>query len=439
MQPTTPATPTPAPAANPYSLARMKALALGLLLLAALVYMAAVFLGPRHVAWGYVAAAAEAAMIGALADWFAVVALFRHPLGLPIPHTAIIAAHKDRLGAALARFLGTHFLAKEQVGGALERWDVAEHVGRWLADRESAQRLADWILQAAPALLASLDHAHLRSAAARLAQRLLAQANLATLTGQTLTALTEHGHHQQWLNGMLQQIAEWAEQDNVQAGLTEAIARELKELKYLRLDQVAARLATRKLVTALSRTLSDVAEDPNHELRQRFDQWMVDTLSRLQNDPEWQGQISAWRDEWLAQPGMDAQIESWMGELLEKLQSLAHAPNEAMRDRVASAVQSLGERVLADPALRQAIQARAVPMLLRLLERNRPLLLEFVTKRVQAWDAAEMSGILEQHIGRDLQFIRINGTLVGALVGLVLHALTQWALAWPWLQAAMVP
>ena len=223
----------------------------------------------------------------------------------------------------------------------------------------------------------------------------------------------------------------------MQAGLTEAIARELKELKYLRLDQVAARLATRKLVTALSRTLSDVADDPNHELRQRFDQWMVDTLARLQNDPQWQGQISAWRDEWLAQPGMDAQIESWVGELLEKLQSLAHAPNEAMRERVASAVQSLGERVLADPALRQAIQAQAVPLLLRLLERNRPLLLEFVTKRVQAWDAVEMSGILEQHIGRDLQFIRINGTLVGALVGLALHALTQWALAWPWLQAMM--
>jgi uncharacterized membrane-anchored protein YjiN (DUF445 family) len=420
-----------------YSLARMKALALGLLLLAALVYAAAVYMGPRHVAWGYVAAAAEAAMIGALADWFAVVALFRHPLGLPIPHTAIIAAHKDRLGEALARFLGTHFLAKEQVNAALQRWDIAEHVGRWLADRDSAQRLADWALQAAPAMLAGMDQGPIRSAAARLAQRLLAQANLATLSGQTLTALTEHGHHQQWLNGMLKQIAEWAGQDNVQAGLTEAIARELKELKYLRLDQVAARLATHKLVTALSRTLSDVAQDPEHELRQRFDRWMVDTLERLQSDPEWQGRVADWRDEWLTQPGMDAQIENWVGELLEKLQSLAHEPTEALRDRVTSAVQSLGQRVLAEPALRQAIQAQAQPMLLRLLERNRPLLLEFVTQRVQAWDAAEMSGVLEQHIGRDLQFIRINGTLVGALVGLVLHAVTQVALAWPWLRAAM--
>ncbi|MEX1167207.1 MAG: DUF445 domain-containing protein [Hydrogenophaga sp.] len=417
----------------------MKALALGLLLFAALVYAVATFLGPRHVAWGYVAAAAEAAMIGALADLFAVVALFRHPLGLPIPHTAIIAAHKDRLGEALARFLGTHFLAKEQAGEALQRWNVAKHLGQWLADRASAQRAADWALQAAPALLAGVGQAPLRRAAAQLAQRLLAQANLATLTGQTLTALTEHGHHQQWLNGLLKQIAEWAEQDKVQDGLTEAIARELKELKYLRLDQVAARLATHKLVTALSRTMSEVADDPNHPLRQRFDQWMVETLARLQSDPDWQAKISGWRDEWLAQPGIDAQIETWVGELLDKLQSVADAPDGALRDRVASTLQSIGQRILAEPALQQAIQAQATPMLLHLLERNRPMLLEFVTQRVKAWDANEMSGILEQHIGRDLQFIRINGTLVGALVGLVLHALTQWALGWGWLLAAMAP
>ena len=430
---------TPAPSPTPDRLARMKAIALGLLLLAAVIYAVATFLGPRHVAWGYVAAASEAAMIGALADWFAVVALFRHPLGLPIPHTAIIAAHKDRLGEALARFLGDHFLAKQQVSEALQRWDVAEHLGRWLADRPSAQQMANWLLQAAPSLLAGMDRAPLRRAAARLAQRLLGQANLAELSGQTLTALTEHGHHQQWLNGLLKQIAEWAEQDKVQAGLTEAIARELKELKYLRLDQVAARLATRKLVSALSNTLSEVAEDPEHDMRQRFDQWMVGTLARLQTDPDWQARVAGWRDEWLAQPGMDAQIESWVGELLDKLQSLAQTPNENMRDRLASTVQSLGERVLGEPALRQAIQAQVQPLLLSLLERNRPMLLKFVTQRVQAWDAQEMSGILEQHIGRDLQFIRINGTLVGALVGLVLHTLTQAALSWPWLQVMMAP
>jgi uncharacterized membrane-anchored protein YjiN (DUF445 family) len=424
---------------SPYSLARMKALALALLVLAAVVYATAVYLGPRHMAWGYVAAAAEAAMIGALADWFAVVALFRHPLGLPIPHTAIIAAQKDRLGTQLARFLGDHFLSDEQVSAALQRWDVAAHLGDWLAERESAQRVADWLLQAAPALLGGVGQAPLRSAGARLAQRLLGQVDLATLNGQTLTALTEHGHHQQWLNGLLREIADWAQQDNVQAGLTDAIARELKELKYLRLDQVAARLATRKLVAALSRTLSDVADDPEHELRHRFDQWMVDTLTRLQTDPTWQARVANWRDEWLAQPGMDAQMDSWVGELLDKLQSVAKGSSDGLRERLVLTVQSLGLRIQTEPTLQHAIQAQAQPLLMRLLARNRPLLLTFVAQRVQAWDATEMSDILEQSIGRDLQFIRINGTLVGALVGLVLHALTQWALGWGWLQAAMAP
>ncbi|MEZ5707485.1 MAG: DUF445 domain-containing protein [Burkholderiaceae bacterium] len=279
----------------------------------------------------------------------------------------------------------------------------------------------------------------LRSAGARLAQRLLGQANLGALTGQTLTALTEHGHHQQWLNGLLREIADWAQQDNVQAGLTDAIARELKELKYLRLDQVAARLATRKLVAALSRTLSDVADDPEHELRHRFDQWMVDTLTRLQSDPTWQARVASWRDEWLAQPGMDAQMDSWVGELLDKLQGLAQGPSEGLRERLVSTAQSLGARIQTEPALQQAIQAQAQPLLMRLLARNRPRLLTFVAQRVQAWDATEMSDILEQSIGRDLQFIRINGTLVGALVGLALHAFTQWAMGWGWLQAAMAP
>ena len=223
--------PTPAPA--PHSLERMKALALGLLLAAAVIYVLAVFMGPRHAAWGYVAAAAEAAMIGALADWFAVVALFRHPLGLPIPHTAIIVANKDRLGDQLARFLNEHFLTPEHVQQALQRWDLGAQLGRWLADPVSARRVAGWLVQAAPTLLAALDRSAVREAVARLAQRLLREVNLSVLGGQALGALTAHGHHQQWLNGLLSQLSNWAAQETVQERFTDAIAIELKQLKYV--------------------------------------------------------------------------------------------------------------------------------------------------------------------------------------------------------------
>ncbi len=417
----------------------MKALALGLLLLAAGVYAVAVFMGPRHAAWGYVAAGAEAAMIGALADWFAVVALFRHPLGLPIPHTAIIAANKDRLGNQLARFLSEHFLTPQHVQQALQRWDLGTQMGRWLADPASARRLADWLVQAAPTLLAALDRSAVREAVGRLAQRLLREVNVAVLGGQALDALTAHGHHQQWLNGLLSQLSNWAEQAAVQERFTNAIAIELKQLKYVGLDQVAARLATRKLVAALTRTLAEVSDNPQHELRQRFDGWVAESIGRLQTDPDWQAQVARWRDAWLEQPRWHAPIEAWWHDLMQTLQSDVQQGGGVLTDRIARLVQAAGQQVLDDAASRQTINQQGQLALLRVLEDSREGVVDFVAQRVRAWDAAEMSAVLERQIGRDLQFIRINGTLVGALVGLVLHALTEAALKLPMVQGWMAP
>ena len=417
----------------------MKALALGLLLLAAAVYVLAVFMGPRHVAWGYVGAAAEAAMIGALADWFAVVALFRHPLGLPIPHTAIIVANKDRLGDQLARFLSDHFLTTEHVQRALSRWDLGLLLGRWLTDPASARRVALWLLQAAPALFAGLDRSELRDAVARLAQRLLREVNLAVLGSQALGALTAHGHHQQWLNGLLSQLSRWAEQEAVQERLTDAIAVELKQLKYVGLDQVAARLATHKLVAVLTRTLAEVSNNPEHELRQRFDGWVTESIERLQTDPDWQARVAQWRDAWLDQPQWQAPMEAWWHDLMQTLQQDAQQGGGVLTERIARLVQAAGQQVQDDPTVRQTIHQQGQLVLLRVLQDSREGIVDFVAQRVRAWDATEMSDVLERHMGRDLQFIRINGTLVGALVGLVLHALTVAVSKVPAVQGWMQP
>jgi uncharacterized membrane-anchored protein YjiN (DUF445 family) len=417
----------------------MKALALGLLLLAVGVYVLATLLTPRHPAWAYVAAAAGAAVVGALADWFAVVALFRHPLGLPIPHTAIIVANKDRLGAQLARFLGTHFLTAEHVRPMLARWDLAQELGRWLDRPESAQRVGQWLQQATPALLNALDQTLVRQWVAQLAQRLLRRVDVAVLGGQALAALTQHGHHQQWLNGLLQQLAHWAEQADVQEQLTERIAGELKELKYVGLDQVAARLATRKLVAALTHTLADVAADPQHELRHRFDAWMAESIQRLQTDADWQARVATWRDAWLDQPQWHEPIEAWWHEVMQGLGAEAQQPGTALAERYAGVVQMAGRQLLADATLREWLNAQALQVLLRALEGSRESIVGFVAQRVQAWDAHDMSRVLEDHIGRDLQFIRINGTLVGALVGLALHALTHGVTSLPAVQSWMAP
>ena len=417
----------------------MKALALGLLLVAVAIYVVATLLTPRHPAWAYVAAAAGAAVVGALADWFAVVALFRHPLGLPIPHTAIIVANKDRLGTQLARFLGTHFLTAEHVRPLLARWDMAQELGRWLAQPESARRVGQWLQQATPALLSALDQTEVRQWVAQLAQRLLRQVDLATLGGQALAALTQHGHHQQWLDGLLQQLAHWAEQDAVQEQLTERIAGELKELKYVGLDQVAARLATRKLVAALTRTLADVAADPQHALRHRFDGWLAASIQRLQTDADWQARVATWRDAWLDQPQWNGPIEAWWHEVVQRLGDEAQQPDNALAGRYAAVVVAAGRQLQADATLRDWLNAQARQVLLRALEGSRDGIVGFVAQRVQAWDAHDMSRVLEEHVGRDLQFIRINGTLVGALVGLLLHAATDMATKLPVVQGWMSP
>jgi uncharacterized membrane-anchored protein YjiN (DUF445 family) len=314
---------------------------------------------------------------------------------------------------------------------------MASQLGHWLSQPASAQRVGQWLQQATPAVLGALDQTPVRQWIAQLAQRLLRGLDLSTLGGQALSALTANGHHQQWLDGLLRQLAQWAGQESVQERLTDAIARELKELKYVGLDQVAARLATRKLVSALTRTLADVADDPEHELRHRFDAWMFDAIERLQHDEAWKARITLWRDTWLDQPRWAGPVEAWWHELMGRLSAEAQDPQTALAERIAGVVQSAGQHLLGDAELRAWLNAQAQQAVLGVLDSSRDTLVGFVAQRVQAWDAQDMSRVLEQNIGRDLQFIRINGTLVGALVGLLLHAFTHAALSLPVVQGWM--
>jgi len=267
-----------------------------------------------------------------------------------------------------------------------------------------------------------------------MAQRLLQQVDLASLGGQALEALVAHRHHQQWFDELLQQLAQWAEREGVQERLTDAIAKELKQLKYVGLDQMAARLATRKLVAALTRTLGEVAEDPHHELRVRFDGWMEGTADRLQADADWQQRVAVWRDAWIGHDRWRQPIEKGWHDLMLRLKNDAASPDSQLAERYAKVVRTTALQLAGDPALQQWMNEQARQGLLAVVDASRDSIVGFVAGRVQAWDAHEMSDVLEQHIGRDLQFIRINGTLVGALVGLVLYTFTELVLALPMVQ-----
>jgi uncharacterized membrane-anchored protein YjiN (DUF445 family) len=407
------------------ALRRMKRVALGLLCGAALLYAVASVLHAQHPAWGYVAAFAEAAMVGAIADWFAVVALFRHPLGLKIPHTAIIPSNKDRIGAKLAGFICDNFLSTAQVLGKVRQFDAAGRIADWLARPASGEKLGEWGVAAARYGLTAFDDERVRAFMGRAAAAGLEKIDLSRLTGQALDALTAGGRHQALLDDVLQQVAGLLEGDELQAHITEAIAREIKTLRYVGLDQVAAKLATRKIVAAVAHTLGELAAEPEHPMRKRFDHFVDDFVVRLKLDPEFQRRGEQIRAELIAHPALGDYLHGLWGELLAWLHDDLGRHDSTIRQRIASMAGALGVRLQSDEAIRRWINEQIEAAAPLAIERYREDIRRYIEERVGEWNAQEMTVELERHIGRDLQFIRINGTLVGGLVGLLIHTVTQ--------------
>ncbi|MDN8612851.1 DUF445 domain-containing protein [Variovorax ginsengisoli] len=403
----------------------MKRIALALLGAAALLYALATALEARHPAWGYVAAFAEAAMVGAIADWFAVVALFRHPLGLPIPHTAIIPANKDRIGARLAGFICNNFLSTPQVLAKLAQFDPAARLADWLSRPESADKLGGHLVSAVRYGLTAFDDTRVRDFLGRMAAAGLAQVDLARLAGQALDALTAGGRHHALLDDVLRQVTAVVEGEEMQERITEAIAREIKTLRYVGLDQMAARLATRKIVAAAVHTLGEMAAEPVHPLRLRFDAYMTGFVERLKTDPEFQRRGEALRADLQAHPALGDYLHGLWSELLAWLHDDLAKSDSSIRQRLVAMIGALGARLSADEAMRRWINEQIVDAAPRAIERYREDIRRYIVERVAEWNADEMTVELERNIGRDLQFIRVNGTLVGGLVGLLIHTATQ--------------
>ncbi|RZL61032.1 MAG: DUF445 domain-containing protein [Variovorax sp.] len=406
----------------------MKRIALGLLCGAALLYALASYFehsAGAHPAWGYLASFAEAAMVGAIADWFAVVALFRHPLGLPIPHTAIIPSNKDRIGANLANFICNNFLSTAQVLAKVRAFDAAGRIADWLARPASGEKLGDWGVAATRYALSAFDDERVRAFLGRAAAAGLARVDLSRFAGQTLDALTADGRHQALLDDVLEQVAKLLDGEEAQAHITEAIAREIKALRFVGLDQVAARAATRKIVSAVARTVGNLATEPEHPLRRRFDHFVDDFVLRLQHDPEFQARGEQMRAELMAHPALGDYLHGLWGELLAWLDEDLGRRDSTIRQRIAALASGLGAHLQADAGIRRWINEQVEAAAPLAIERYREDIRRYIVERVADWNADEMTTELERNIGRDLQFIRINGTLVGGLVGLAIHTLTQ--------------
>ncbi|MFD2091713.1 DUF445 domain-containing protein [Blastococcus deserti] len=401
-------------------LARMKRLATGLFLAAAVVFLGCVLLGPEAGGWvGYVRATAEASMVGALADWFAVTALFRHPLRLPIPHTAIIPRKKDQIGASLGTFVQENFLTRAVVEDKLTTIDVPGRLGGFLSAPGRAERLAGDASAVVTALAGLLRDEELEPAVAALVDRKLHDTPAAPVLARVLELVVEGDRHQEVLSAALRLMARFLDENRVvfRAQLGDASPAWVP-------DWVDDRVFDR-MFAGVQAFLHEVGDDPRHELRRSYDARLRAYVHALRTDPGTAARIEDLKKELLEHPA----VRTWSGSLWtsakDAVLAAAADPDSELRSRIAGMITHLAELLRSDPTVRELVQRHAHGIGGYLVERFSGDLADLVSSTVARWDTEETSRRIELQVGRDLQWIRVNGTVVGGLAGLVIYTVAQ--------------
>ena len=399
-------------------LRRMKLVALSLLLLAAAVYVVTTIADAEG--WlGYVQSFAEAAMVGALADWFAVTALFRHPLRLPIPHTAIIPRRKDQIGRSLGDFVETNFLTKEVLGERLAGAGIGRRLGVWLSQPANAERASEALADALKGTLEVLDDDEVQAGLERAVRERIRSQPAAPLVGKAIDLSVEGDHHQRLLDAVL-------------VGLRGFLADNRVTFRH-RLDEespwwVPEPIDDRifdKIYTAVDHFIADVTSDTDHEVRRSIEARVVSFAERLKTDPELLAKGEELKDELLDHPEFRAWIESlWLG-TKRGLIAAADDPASELRTRTTVSLQRLGERLAIEPELQNKVDDWVQRGLGYVVEHYRSEVSDLIASTVERWDGESTARRMELQVGRDLQFIRINGTIVGGLAGVTIHALTE--------------
>ncbi len=374
-----------------------------------------------HPAWGFVHAFAEAAMVGGLADWFAVTALFRHPLGIPIPHTAIIPRNRDRIADTMADFLRRNFLTPHVVARRMRDTNVAKAAGDFLVTRREGDigRIRAGAVELFVELLESLDPERLgkqvKAGLARQAEKI----EVAPLLGKMLEAAMAENRHRPLIDGMIR----WAGltlEDNEEMVREMIQARANALLRWTGLDE---RLSN-SVLDGLYRLLAEILVDPEHPLRNKVEEGLAKLAQDLQTDAELQAKVEQIKLDLLANPAVG---DWWLGvweRLRHGLIDMARNPDSAMSGQFGSSLAELGETLRSDPTLQMQVNRLARRTLVGVVTRYGEQIVRLVSETVKRWDPQTVTNRIESAVGRDLQFIRINGTLVGGLVGVTIHAAT---------------
>jgi uncharacterized membrane-anchored protein YjiN (DUF445 family) len=399
----------------------MRIVATGLLILMAALYLLArAHEGPAtYPAWGFLRAFAEAAMVGGLADWFAVTALFRHPLGIPIPHTAIIPRNKDRIGDSLAAFLRVNFLTASVVAKRMAKVDVAGAIGRLLTNPPQTGRLRDGIGRLAASILESLDDDRFGGMVKSALASRLRSFDISPLLGQTMQAAIIENRHAEMLDG----IIGWAGRmllHNEMLIHEMVQARAGKVMRWTGLDE---KLST-AIVEGLHKLLEDMATNAGHPLRLKAQEGLEILAGKLQHDPETQAKVAQLKADLLASPAINAWMDRLWQDARLHLIGVARNPDAAIGGQLAEALKQLGQTLETEPRLRLTINRFARRATVGLVADYGDGIVKLVSETIQGWDARTVTLQLENAVGRDLQYIRVNGTIVGGLVGIGLHILS---------------
>ncbi|MWB97199.1 DUF445 domain-containing protein [Agromyces seonyuensis] len=410
---------SPADQARRRGLRRMKSVALGALVALAVVFAVA-FVLQEQVPWlAYVRAAAEGGMVGALADWFAVTALFRHPLGLPIPHTAIIPTRKDEIGRTLGEFVETNFLSEEVVRAKLTQTSVARRAGEWLVQPANAARVVDEASTMASGVLRALGDDEMQDVLERLAREHLVGPDWAPSLGGWLERVVDARAHEGAVDLAVDSAAGWL------AGNRTAFEGLVSRRLPSWVPGVAQRLVDDTVYSEAVKFVAAVQADPAHPARRAIDGYLARLADRLQHDPGTGGRFEDAKSAVFDSPRVrELAGQAWGAAKTGLLAALAD-PESALRRRAQDAVADLGGRLATDEALQARADARIADAAGHLVERYRHDLASIIVDTVERWDAAETTEKIELMVGRDLQYIRLNGTVVGALAGLAIFAVAQ--------------
>ncbi|MFN7155254.1 MAG: DUF445 domain-containing protein [Acidovorax sp.] len=415
------------------ALRRAKRQALGLLLLVTAVFIATSVV-ERGLLLNCIKAVAEAAMVGALADWFAVVALFRRPLGLPIPHTAVIARNQARIGRNLATFVRDKFLDVPSLVSLIRRHDPAERLAQWLTAPGNAALLGHQATRLTSAALETVQDAQVERFIQKAARALIGQVDMSRALAAVLDTLTHNGRHQALLDDVLGKLIELLQNEQTRAWVAQTIVAWLKKdhprtEKLLPTDWLGDK-GSAMLARALESVMADVAANPQHALRAQFDAVVQRFIDRLKNDPEWAQKGEEIRTYLQTDATVAGYVQTLWLDLRGALQRDLADADSVLARQVGKLGLWLGQSLAGDAALRQSLNDRLEHWVQGLAPDVSAFIAQHIEDTVRRWDTEEMTDLIEVNIGKDLQYIRINGTVVGGLIGLVLFAVSHAGEVW---------